>query len=415
MSDNTAFEGTAVHDGPPSNLSADPVHRRWLLDQALELFGFFQPNLINPAGGFYALAQNGTPLTCQGQAGLTQHLHSTTRMVHCFALGQVLGIVGADAVIDHGMAHIWNRHRDTQRGGYFWGVDNETVTEPTKQAYGHAFVLLAASAAKRAGHPDADRMLADIREILETRFWEAEIGACQEDFSADWQPLAPYRGQNSNMHLTEALMAAFQATGDSTYLGMADRIADLIINRHARAAGWWVPEHFDATWSVDYGYSGNPMFRPAGLTPGHALEWSRLLVDLYKLGQKKHGWMPAAAEALFVKACQLGWNEAQGGFHYTLDWDNRPLQTCCLWWPCAEAIAAAHCLQSVSDNPTFVLWYRRVWAFVDAHFIDKTYGGWFPELNPQRQPVSEIFVGKPDLYHAVQACLIPLGGSLMSV
>ncbi|MGY9012536.1 MAG: AGE family epimerase/isomerase, partial [Rhodobacterales bacterium] len=115
MSDKTAFEGTAVQDGLPSNLSADPVHRRWLLDQALELFDFFQPNLINPAGGFYALAQDGTPLTCQGQAGLTQHLHNTTRMVHCFALGQVLGIVGADAVIDHGMAHIWHRHRDAQQ------------------------------------------------------------------------------------------------------------------------------------------------------------------------------------------------------------------------------------------------------------------------------------------------------------
>ena len=86
------------------------------------------------------------------------------------------------------------------------------------------------------------------------------------------------------MHLTEALMAAFEATGDRTYLTMAERIAALIINCHARAEGWRVAEHFHADWSVDRDYAGDPMFRPAGTTPGHALEWSRLLVQLWELG-----------------------------------------------------------------------------------------------------------------------------------
>ena len=40
-----------------------------------------------------------------------------------------------------------------------------------KQAYGHAFVLLAASAAKRASHPEADRLLADITNVIKTKFW----------------------------------------------------------------------------------------------------------------------------------------------------------------------------------------------------------------------------------------------------
>ena len=277
-----------------------------------------------------------------------------------------------------------------------------------KQAYGHAFVLLAASAAKRASHPDADRLLADITDVIKTKFWEPAVGATTEDYSPDWRALDAYRGQNSNMHLTEALMAAFQATGTTMYLEMAESIAQLIVHKHAQAADWRVPEHFDGQWQVDLNYGGNPMFRPAGTTPGHALEWSRLLVELYILGQRRHGWMVPAAEALFVKACNLGWNETHGGFYYTLDWNNRPLQTACLWWPCAEAIAAAHVLQSVSDNPTFEIWYRRVWKFVITHLIDKSQGGWFPEVDAAHQPVDNIFVGKPDIYHAIQACLIPL-------
>ena len=58
--------------------------------------------------------------------------------------------------------------------------------ERDKLAYGHAFVLLAASSAKCAGHPDADRLLADVSEVLETRFWEAGVGASAEEFREDW-------------------------------------------------------------------------------------------------------------------------------------------------------------------------------------------------------------------------------------
>ena len=402
------FEGSDLAKNDPSPLSKSTLHRRWLMDQALSLFAFFQPSALNPAGGFHALARDGSPLTSDREGGTVQHLHTTTRMIYSFALARDLGVAGADKVIDHGMDFLWSRHRDSQYGGYFWGVDDRGAPEPVKQAYGHAFVLLAASAAKRASHPDADRLLADITDVIKTKFWEPAVGATTEDYSPDWRALDAYRGQNSNMHLTEALMAAFQATGTKMYLEMAESIAQLIVHKHAQAADWRVPEHFDGQWQVDFNYGGNPMFRPAGTTPGHALEWSRLLVELYILGQRRHGWMVPAAEALFVKACNLGWNETHGGFYYTLDWNNRPLQTACLWWPCAEAIAAAHVLQSVSDNPTFEIWYRRVWKFVITHLIDKSQGGWFPEVDAAHQPVAHIFVGQPDIYHAIQACLIPL-------
>ena len=65
---------------------------------------------------------------------------------------------------------------------------------------------------------------------------------------------------------------------------MAESIAALIIGRHAREQGWRVAEHFDGEWNVDRDYAGDPMFRPKGTTPGHALEWSRLLVQLWELG-----------------------------------------------------------------------------------------------------------------------------------
>ena len=59
-------------------------------------------------------------------------------------------------------------------------------------------------------------------------------------------------------------------------------------------------------------------------------------------------------------------------------------------------------------DPVFEAWYRRIWGFVNNHFIDRRYGGWFPELDSNLAQVNRVFTGKPDLYHALQACLIPL-------
>ena len=391
-------------------------HRQWLMDQAGKLISLYQFSSFNPLGGFSPLATDGAPLPPKpGHTGVERQIHDTTRTVHCFAIAHQLGIPGAERNIDHGMDFIWKRHRDTKNGGYVWGVDDVTTTNSHKQAYGHAFVLLAASSAKVVGHPDADRLLTDVSEILHTHFWDKQYGATREEFSIDWQPLGTYRGQNSNMHLTESTMAAFEATGDTQYLKMAESIAELIINRHAREQRWRVAEHFDSQWNVDTKYEGDPVFRPKGTTPGHALEWSRLLVQLWELGGRKKAWLLEAGKALFLNTVAIGWDHATGGFYYTLDWNNKPDQSDRFWWPCAEGIAAAAVIGSVDADPRFEEWYRRIWSFVNTHVIDHVNGGWFPELGSNLKPVSRVFNGKPDLYHALQACLIPLVPSTGSI
>lgn len=393
-----------------------PGHRHWLHGEAQRLISLVQHNGFNPAGGFFPLDEAHRPLPPKpGRAGAERLLHDTTRNVHCFSIAHLLGTPGADRMIDHGMSFLWARHRDPKHGGYFWSVDDDGAVDPTKLAYGHAFVLLAASSAKVVGHPDADRLLADVSDVLRNRFWEEQYGASSEEYAADWHKISDYRGQNSNMHLTEASMAAFEATGERSYLEMGERIAALIINRHARDLGWRVGEHFTADWKLDRTYAGDPMFRPAGTTPGHALEWSRLLIQLWELGGRRHDWMLEAARGLFLNTVDIGWDRQSGGFYYTLDWDNRPDQADRFWWPCAEGIAAAAMIGSVDADPRFEEWYRRVWDFTDNHLIDHARGGWFPELGPDLRPVSRVFTGKPDLYHALQACLIPLLPSTGSI
>ena len=386
----------------PEPWTSRPVHRDWLRRQADALFDFHQYRSINPAGGFFDLDTAGRPF------GTVRQLHNTSRMVHCFAIGSLLGRPGCDDIIDHGMQFLWNGHRDPTHGGYVWSLDDNGPADATKQAYGHAFVLLAASSAKIIGHPLADRLLADASEILDRKFWEKRHGAVAEEFARDWSPISAYRGQNSNMHLTEALMAAFEATGEKLYLERAESIADLIIGRHAASLGYRVAEHFDADWALDKAYAGSDMFRPAGTTPGHWLEWSRLLLQLWVLRGKRLAWLPEAADALFRRSVEIGWDHARGGFFYTLDWEDRPLLPQKLWWPACEAIGAAAFLSTHRPDAFHEAWYRRIWNFCANRFIDYENGGWLPELSEDLAPIERFFVGKPDIYHALQACLIPL-------
>lgn len=396
--------------GQPTKLWSElPYHRRWLLDQAEGLMDFFQYRAINPKGGFYDLDDAGQPLPGSNPV---RGIHASARMVHCFSIAYMLGRPGAGDLIDHGMNFLWNGHRDQKNGGYVWSMNDDGHADTNKQGYGHAFVLLAAASAKVVGHPLADKMLADITEVLETRFWEKSHGAIAEEFTAEWGPIdgGTYRGQNSNMHLTEALMAAYEATGEQHYLDKAESIADLIIRRLAGATDFRVGEHFDTNWTLnkDY-YHPDEMFRPSGTTPGHALEWARLTLQLWTLGDKKHAWMPDAAKNLFVQAMSLGWDKNKGGFFYTLDWADRAAKTNKLWWPMCEAAGAAHFInQHLPSDPFFEDSYRLIWSTIANRFIDHRHGGWHEELTEDLVPAHTLFPGKGDIYHAFQACLIPL-------
>ena len=382
-------------------------HRCWLEAEADRLFRFYEANSLDARGGFFTLDAAGAPL-----AGETARpLHQTGRMAHCAAIGVLLGRPGAWDLLDHAMTSLWTKHRDATHGGYVWSFDGDGPRETEKLAYGHAFVLLAASSALCAGHPDAERLLNDVTDVLDGRFWEARHGASAEEFRQDWTPFSDYRGQNANMHLTEALMAAFEATGDAHYLAKAESVADLILRRRAAGAGWRVPEHYRDDWTVDHAYRGSDMFRPFGYTPGHALEWTRLALQLFALGQRRLDWLPEAAAQLFTQAVTQGWDAERGGLYYTLEYDGAPRVRDRLWWPICEGVGAAHFLGRLEQGGECELWYRRFWDFAARRLIDSAHGGWLCQLDDGLAPIAGYFSGKPDLYHALQACLIPLYGT----
>jgi sulfoquinovose isomerase len=101
-----------------------------------------------------------------------------------------------------------------------------------------------------------------------------------------------------------------------------------------------------------------------------------------------------------------GWT-AEGGFVYTTDQEGRPVVADRLHWVVAEAIAAAATLHSVTSDEEYDAWHRRCWQFADRHLIDRERGSWHHELDAALRPSHATWSGKPDVYHALQATLIP--------
>ncbi|WP_422736697.1 AGE family epimerase/isomerase [Micromonospora sp. WMMD729] len=359
---------------------------------------------VRPEGGFWWLTDDRTP-----DRGEAVYTWITCRMTHVAALAHRNGDPDAAAIVDHGIAALDTLLRDDRYGGWFSAVDQHgTPINERKAGYDHAFVLLAASSAARAGRPGADRLLADALTVVLDRFWDDEAGAVRESWNRDWTVTEDYRGANSSMHMVEAYLAAAAATGDPSWTDRALRIATHLVHTEAARHDWRLPEHFTADWTplLDYNRDqpADP-FRPYGSTMGHWLEWARLLLELEAVLPQPPGWLLADARTLFAAALRRGWAvDGADGFVYTIDWDDRPVVRSRMHWVLAEAVGAAITLYRRTGDALYADWYRVFWAYARRYLIDGT--GWRHELDERNLPADTVWHGRPDVYHAYQAVLL---------
>jgi len=202
-------------NGTPNNASPDFRSRRFLLDHIEHTMAFYHPRAIDPRGGFYHFFKDdGTVYDAD-----TRHLVSSTRFVFNYAMAfRRFGKPEYLQAMQHGIDYLRQVHRNTATGGYVWQVGRDGVLDATNHCYGLAFVLLAYAHALQAGVESAPAYVRETFELMERRFWSPAHGLYGDEASPDWTVLAPYRGQNANMHSCDALLAAFEATGEQRYL-----------------------------------------------------------------------------------------------------------------------------------------------------------------------------------------------------
>ena len=153
---------------------------------------------------------------------------------------------------------------------------------------------------------------------------------------------------------------------------------------------------------------GHP-FQPYGVTIGHLIEWSRLALHVATaLGDEAPAWIPGAARDLYAAA-----SSAAGTSTARPASSTRP--TSRTGPSCASACTGSSPRRSpprgrstarraTRHTPTTT---RGGGRMPSQHLVDERDGSWRHELDAQNRPSSRVWSGRPDVYHAYQATVLP--------
>jgi mannose/cellobiose epimerase-like protein (N-acyl-D-glucosamine 2-epimerase family) len=367
-----------------------------------ETMAFYHPRCIDPAGGFFHYFKDDGTVYDRSH----RHLVSSTRFVFDYATAyrEFKEPAYLDAV-RHGLRHLREHHRDPASGGYHWTLRDGKPEDQTRHAYGMAFVLLAYSCGMRVGLEGSAGWMDEAWQLLERRFWDPAAGLYKDEATPDWV-FSGYRGQNANMHLCEAMLAAYEASRDPRYLDRAHLLAGNMTRRQAAKADGLVWEHYDEHWAIDWDYHRDDpkhLFRPWGFQPGHQVEWAKLLMILER--HRPEDWMLPTARRLFDVSMARAWDGEHGGLCYGFGPDGSWCDTDKYFWVQAEALAAAALLAARSGDTGYWDWYQRLWVYSWEHLVDHRYGAWFRILDRRNRKYSDEKspAGKTD-YHTMGAC-----------
>ncbi|RFU48349.1 AGE family epimerase/isomerase [Paraburkholderia sp. DHOC27] len=386
----------------------DFTSRTWLREHIAETWAFYHPRGFDEAGGFYQFFSNEGEILDRSTRNLVCSSRYVVNQAHLYRL---TGMEQFKAAALHGARFLHEKHRNAATGGYRWQFQVRgaptTADSDDNVTYGIVFVVLAYAHAIMAGIDEAREWLNEVVDTLEQHLWSPNAGLYADKASADWSRVDPYRGQNCNMHACEAMLAAFEATGEKRYLDRADIIARRVTVDLARANPRnLVWEHYDENWVPDMEYNRDihtDSYRPWGYLSGHQTEWAKLLLILRR--HRPEPWQLPRAQFLFDETMHWAWDDRLGGMFYSCAPDRAIYDTAKHQWTHAETVAAAALLALETEETRYWIIYNSLWDFIWSHLVDHRHGAWFRMLDGDNALASsEKSAPEPD-YHNIGACV----------
>jgi mannose-6-phosphate isomerase len=235
-------------------------------------------------------------------------------------------------------ASLCRHFRDELHGGWLYSVDAAGAPlDTTKDLYTHAFVVFAcAHYAAAFGDRDALRVVADTASLIDSRFAAAN-GLLHA--ALDVRFLAPQSGplQNPLMHLTEAYLAAYEATGETAFATALARIAEAVACAFVHAPTGAIAE-------LPIGTANNR------LEPGHQFEWFYLVE---KAGRTiASSGLAASLERAFEFAQRYGVDPQSGGVCAALHEDGSMQDSTQRIWAQTEYLRALATRSTTAERST---------------------------------------------------------------
>lgn len=274
--------------------------------------------------------------------------------------------------------------QDSARGGWFYSVDAQGAPlDTTKDLYTHAFVVFACSVyGARFGVETALALAQSTSALIVDRF-AAGDGLLNAALDAAFATVAGAPVQNPLMHLTEAWLAAREATGDAAFDTAITRLVEAVARTFVHAPTGCIAE-------LPMGAAGNR------LEPGHQFEW-------FWLASRAAGRLGASGldEALaraFRFAVQHGVDPASGAVAAALDESGRVIDPTRRIWAQTEYLRA---IATHGDAGVGATLAPQIGRFA-AHFL--TPRGWV-ECRSAEGEVARADMPSTTPYHLLTAYL----------
>lgn len=315
------------------------------------------------------------------------------RQVYVFSHAAMLGFSAGRHHIAAGADYLATKAWQGADKGFARRLHRDgTVSDPTPDLYDHAFALFAfAWAARATGDPLYKDWAGKTFDFIEARLTQGEG-------YAHALPMSGPRLQNPHMHLLEASLAAYEATGEARFGECAHRLAALFARRFFDSAKGTLVEFFDKNWRPAPGEEGRIR------EPGHHFEWAWILDNCGRLLGLE---FPEEIRALAAFGEKYGLDPVSRAVRMAVRDDGKVLDANSRVWANTERLKAAVTLYERDRKDPARVFEESAGLLLDRYFMATPShpiprGAWIDAFDAEGRPLSKT-IPASTLYHVLLA------------
>jgi mannose/cellobiose epimerase-like protein (N-acyl-D-glucosamine 2-epimerase family) len=288
------------------------------------------------------------------------------RQIYCFAKAAELGWYpqGRDIAMK-GLEYLLAKAKapDGRPGFVHVLAADGSVLNSLRDTYDHAFALLALATVYRLSLDGQVRTELDSLVEFVDRDLRSPLGGFIEGI-----PAGLPRRQNPHMHLFEAMIAIFDATGDPMFQRRASELYDLFAGNLFDPQRRVLGEYFEEDWSK---------IEPLSVEPGHQAEWVWLLKGFERISGRPTGRhrRELLASALRYRDNATGCLVDEGGADGTIRKSTRRL------WPQTEIAKAWIAQAEAGDHRAVDEAYQALARMHRQYLCHPIKGGWYDQFD----------------------------------
>ena len=351
--------------------------RTLIVDHSLPLWS--REGRDSAAGGFIER------LDIEGRADrfTPRRVRVQARQIYCFAKAAQLGwYPQGREIATKGLEYLLAKAKSPDgRPGFVHLLDpTGAVVNSSRDTYDHAFVLLAFATVYQLS---GDAQVGDEIKSL-VGFLDTDLRSPHGGFLEGIPTTLPRR-QNPHMHLFEAMIATFDATGDPIYQNRAGDLFALFIANLYDPRRQVLGEYFEEDWS---------RIEPASVEPGHQAEWVWLLKGFERIT----GCPTARHRAQLLASAMRYRDEVTGCLFDEGDADGKIRKFTRRLWPQTE-IAKAFIAQAEAGERGAADEALKALNRLYQHYLrHPVLGGWYDQFDHDSRSLVD-FIPASSFYH----------------